>query len=171
MKNRKLLAIIVLSLSFCFVPRVGYGEEMTMEQLREAVVAQKASQLDLILLQSVVKYIRNNPNDFLDISCHYNPFDFTSIEGSSHKDWGLPEDFDTKDKLFITIRDSRGAFSGKADLDLLKLFIGPLHSFLNGSALLALFSYDSDIVAIFHSEEGNIPVGNFYQGVFHLWEE
>ena len=47
------------------------------------------------------------------------------------------------------------------------------------SILEALFSYleagvatdmDTDIVAKFHSK-GAIPLGYFYQGEYHLWEE
>ena len=91
MKHKRFLAAVLLGVVLCFVVSgAGLGEEMTTKQVREAAVAQKASQIDLILLGSEVKYIRNNPNDFLDISCSYNHFEITSIEGYSHKDWGLP---------------------------------------------------------------------------------
>lgn len=114
MKNKKFLAIILLSLSFCFVSGVGYGEEKTMEQRREFRV-QQASALDFYLLASRVNYIMKNPNDFLDITCSYTTFDITSVEGLGYNDLNLPEDFVTTDRLFIIIRDHRGVLSGETD--------------------------------------------------------
>ncbi len=168
MRRKKILAAILLVVSFCFVSGVGYGEEFTMEEGREIVYKQKATDLDLYLLTSRVNYIMKNPNDFLDITCSYTTLDITSID--YYKDLNLPEDFITKDKLFIEIRDHRGVSSGKTGLDLLEPFIIHLLRFFNGSILRAFFSYPSDIVAIFYSEEGNV-LGYFYQDVFHLREE
>lgn len=168
MKNKRFLAAILLVVIFCFVSGAGYGEEKIMEQRREVRV-QQASTLDLFLLASRVNYIMNYPNDFLDITCGYTTWDLTSVEGLIYNDLNLPEDFVTKDKLFITIRDHRGVLSGETDLDSMGLFAIHLLRFFNGSSLRAFFSYPSDIVAIFYSEEGDIPFGYFYQNGYHFY--
>ncbi len=168
MRKKQFLAAILLSLSFCFVSRVGYGEKMTNEQIRKAMVEQKTSYLKLLLLEARVSYIMNNPNDFLDISCSYEPFEITFVD--YFKEMNLPEDFVTKDKLFISIFDNRGIFSGKTGEDLLRLFMKTLRSFYYSSNVFGLFSYPSDIVAIFYAE-GKVPLGYFHESEYHLWDE
>jgi len=169
MRKKRFLAAILLGVVLCFVVSgVGYGEEMTTEQLRKTMAEQKASDLNLLLLKSEVKYIMKNPNDFLDISCSYYAFEITSVD--YYKDMNLPEDFITKDKLFISITDNRGVFSGKSDWDLLRLFRKSLLSFYYSSSVFGVFSYPSDIVAIFYAE-GKVPLGYFHQDEYHLWED
>lgn len=154
MRKKRFLAITLLSFSFCFVVSgVGYGEEKTVENRREVRV-QQASTLDLYLLDSKVRYIMKNPDDFLDITCSYTILDLTSVEGLIYNDLNLPEDFVTKDKLFIIIRDHRGVLSGKTDFDLMGLFAVHLLRFFHGSLLGAFFSY---------------PSGYFYQNVYHFY--
>ena len=166
MKKKRFLAAILLGVILCFVVSgVGFGEEFTVEEGRKIVYKQKATDLDLYLLASSVNYIMENPNDFLDITCSYTTLDITSVERVRYNDLNLPEDFVIKDKLFIEIRDHRGVSSGKTSFDLLEPFIIHLLRFFNGSILGAFFSYPSDIVAIFYSEEGNV-LGYFYQDVF-----
>ena len=68
MKNKKLLAIILLSLSFCFVSGVGYGEIKNKEFLLET----KAEKLEFELLVARVSYIMMWKDSFLRVSYYYD---------------------------------------------------------------------------------------------------
>jgi len=83
MKNKKLLAIILLSLSFCFVSGVGYGEvqNTNLEALKQEVSAIHAGinggivvGLCLIILYFYYKIIKIKPANLAGVT-----FDFCSL--------------------------------------------------------------------------------------------
>jgi len=158
MKNKKLLAIILLSLSFCLVSGVGYGEVM-----HQAAVV-KASLMDVMLLEARVSYMMRNPDVFLDVDFYY---DWTGAAV-----WKWPGNVDTKGKVCIWVQDNlRGGFSYKTGTALLDLFKGCLeivYAFIEIEGVVT--DLDTDIVAKFVSR-GGISLGYFYQGKYHLWEE
>ncbi len=161
MKNKKLLTVILLSLSFCFVfSGVGYGE--ISEWLNEHI---EVSVMDIWLAEAQVKYIMSNPRSFLKVSFFYDK------DGELGKAWGLPKTIDTSGKLAVTITNNRGEFYGKSGDLLLNLF----------KAHLLVISLDlgkiitdrnTDIVAMFY--DGGLipsPLGYFNQGEYYLWED
>ncbi len=157
MKNKKLLAIILLSLSFCFVSGVGYGE--INEELRDMEV----SRMEYLLLEAKVKYIMRNPASFLDITWFYDGGGWSALFGK----W--PTKIDTEKKIVIDISDNRNRFFDKSGVVLLESFkktLEAIYSFIDHIA--TYMSYD--VVARFYSE-GDIPLGYFSEGEYHLWEE
>ncbi len=156
MKNKKLLAIISLSLIFCFVSGVGYGE------IPEWVDEATASYIDLKLLDAKVSYMMTNKTSFLGVSFYYDPTGtvYNSV---------FPSFVDTKRKIVITVYDDRDRFSFKSGINLLDSFkktLKAIYSFVNVIAT----DMDTDIVAIFFSEE-EIRLGYFSEGEYHLWED
>jgi len=157
MKNKKLLAIVLLSLSFCFVSGAGYGE--VKKWLYESL---KTSRMESYLLEARIDYIMLNPTIFLKVD-----FDYDS-EGGLLKDM-LPKLITTKGKIIITVKDIRGLFSDKSGialLDTFKRYLEVLYSFVQHIAT----DMNDDIVALFYTRE-EIPLGYFYQGKYHLWED
>ncbi len=157
MEYKKLLAIILLSLSFCFVSGAGYGE------IPERMLEEKASILYVKLLEAQIKYIMTNPTGFLNVSFYYDP---TGFAGEATK---LPKSVNTRGKIFISIIDSRDQFSyksGTALLDTFKRHLKAACSFI----YIRTIDLDSDIVATVHSKE-EIPLSYFYQGEYYLWDE
>ena len=158
MEKKRLLAIILLSLSFCLVSGAGCGEVM-----HQASVV-KAPLMDVILLEARVDYMMRNPDVFLDVNFFY---DSTGSFGE-----GLPENVDTKGKVYIRVRDNlRGGFiykSGTALLELFKRTLELVYAFIEVKGLVT--DLNTDIVAKFLSR-GGISLGYFYQGEYHLWEE
>ncbi len=143
MKNKKLLAIILLS--FCFVPGVGYGK------IAEWLDERKASILDMELLDAKVEYIMTNPTTFLNIDLFYV------------KNTMIPS------TIGVSVRDNRGRFSyesGIALKDTFKRSLEVIYSFI------AHISTDinTDIIAFFSSREG-IQLGMFKDGEYLLQEE
>jgi len=171
MKNKKLLAIILLSLSFCFMSGVGYGEEFSskewaasMKLMRRRMYDElKASSMDIYLLEARVSYMMRNPTGFLLIGLAYDLF------GVGGKAWGFPEGVDTKDKIYIAITDNRGASANKSEAVLLEQFKKELNIIYVGLFIRAP-DMATDIVAKFSSME-NVPLAYFYQGEYHLWGE
>ncbi len=167
MRNKKLLAIILLSLSFCFVTRAGYGEQILskewMASMRKYMQDEKkASAMDIYLLEAKVSYMMRNPTGFLLIGLVYDS------SGAGAKSWGFPEGVDTKDKIYIAVTDNRGAFANKSETVLLEKFEKELNSIYVDLWFYADMA--ADVVAKFSSME-NVPLGYFYQGEYHLWEE
>ncbi len=181
MKNKKLLAIILLSLSFCFVFGVGYGEILQPEKpsvswyMEEyAEEPQKGldfwrydcdlalpSMLDLQLLWAMLAYVMRNPSTFEYVNIVY---DWT---GRSEKFY--PKGVNTKEKICIEIQDVRGYFSDRSGVALkeaFKLYLDTVYSFIKEWAT----NMNTDIVARFISK-GDIPLGYFSEGEYHLWEE
>ncbi len=159
MKNKKLLAIILLSLSFCFVSGVGYGE---IEQWMDKV---EVSLMDLRLLEASVKYIMTYPTNFINVAFYYD----RTGAFSDQLVYLFPKLIDTKGKIYVMISDNRGQFSYKSEIVLLDSFkkeLDILWSFVKGIAS----NMDADIVATLKSRQG-IPLAYFYQGEYHLWEE
>ena len=155
MRGKKLLVAFLLGVGLCFVPALGYGE---VEHWADEA---KASLMDFILLQARVDYMMRNPTNFLNVSFYYD-------SKGRYEDL-FPEGVHTKGKIYIDITDNRGLFSymsGTASLDQFKRELEVIYSFIDHLATSKYF----DIVAAFRSEE-EIPLGYFYQGEYHLWEE
>ena len=155
MKNKKLLAIVLLSLSFCFVCGVGYGE------IKEYLLGTKAEKLEFELLKAKVSYMMFYPDSFLRVSYYYDETGWIAEN--------FPAGVSTKDKIVVQIIDSRDVFSGKSGAMLLLEFRRQL---LDATYFLELLVSDleNDIVALF-TDEDSVPLGYFYQSGYHLWEE
>jgi len=157
-KNKKLLAIVLLGLSFCFVSGVGYGE--INDELSGMI---KVSRMEYLMLKAEVNYIMRNPTSFLQIDLVYDPYGYL---GNLRK-W--PVKIDTGKKIVVDIRDNRTVLFNKSGVVLLESFkkqLEVVYSFIEYIAT----SINTDIVARFYSK-GDIPLGYFYQGEYHLWEE
>ena len=90
MRYKKLLAIVLLSLSFCFVSGVGYGE------VQEWMDKEEVSLMDIRLLEARIDYIMQRPNDFMDVVFYY---DSTGIFGREL----FAGDIDTKGKIMVQV--------------------------------------------------------------------
>ncbi|HEC64598.1 MAG TPA: hypothetical protein ENI23_04840 [bacterium] len=157
MKKGLLLAAILLAVSFCFVSGVGYGE------IDETLIDRRVSRMEYLLLKAKVEYILRNPTNFLDIDWVYDGGGWNILFG----EW--PTEIDTEKKIVIKIGDSRNVLSNKSRVVLLELFkktLEAVYSFIDHIAT----SMNTDIVAKFYSK-GDIPLGYFYQGEYHLWED
>ncbi len=183
MKNKKLLAILLLSLSFCFVSGVGYGEinfppgavyegfdeYYTHPLLEEQPFLGLRKDIELLrlqycLLEGMVQYIMCNPTNFLYV-VEIN-YDDMGIWQPIYK---LPENVDTRGKVCLRICDNRNSFYDKSKVALLDNFkrsLEVIYSFIK----TWVTDKNSDVVAIWLSKEG-IPLAYFYQGEYHLWEE
>lgn len=145
MKKRLLLAIILLSLSFCLVSGVGYGE------IAEWLDERKASMLDMELLDAKVEYIMTNPTTFLNIDLFYV------------KNTIIPS------TIGVSVRDNRGRFSYKSGIALKDTFKRSLEVIYSFIAHIST-DINTDIIAFFSSEEG-IQLGMFKDGEYLLQEE
>jgi len=114
MKNKKSLAIILLGLSFCFVPALGHGE------VKEELLYIPTPLIHFFLSQARIDYIMQNPTIFLDIQFFYDP-------GGKFDEF-FPEGIDTKDKIFVSVEDNRDVFSRRSRKTLLKIFKKALES-------------------------------------------
>jgi len=121
----------------------------------------KTSLMDSFLLEARVNYVMRNPTDFLNVQMYYD------LDGEYSK--GLPDNVDSKGKIFVWVVDNRDMFSDQSGIALLNTFIISLEE-IYSSIVLAVMTIDMDteIVAVFVSEEF-IPLGYFYQGEYHLW--
>ncbi len=158
MKNKKLLAIISLSLSFCFVSGVGYGE--IDDELSHIFTV---SRMEYLLLKAEVDYMMRNPNSFSDINLRYDPVGYFGL----FEKW--PVEIDTTRRIVIDIRDNRNVVFNKSGVALLESFkkvLGTVYSYIEYIA--EYMSYD--VVARFYSI-GDIPLGYFSEGEYHLWDE
>ncbi len=157
MKNKRLLVIILLSLSFCFViGGVGYGE------VQEWMDKEEASAMDTSLLEARIDYIMQRPNDFMDVVLYY---DATGIFGREL----FSGNIDTKGKIVVRIEDTRDFFVGEPEF-LIIPFALELNAIYKLSVLQSVATdRDSDIVAVFYGEGKEL--GYFYQGEYYLWEE
>ncbi len=188
MKNKKLLAIILLSLSFCFVSGVGYGEiiippepSRTVGELLalksryedeplwpyiEKIRGEMLEEISFLRLNNMLLYARidiimANPNSFPYVDLVYDKYGVVRAS--------FPENVDTKGKIVMLIVDRREIFSDKpriALLDEFKRTSEAIYSFIKSYAT----DMNADIVAEFFSREW-IPLGCFYEGEYHLWEE
>ncbi len=157
MRKKRFLAAILLGVVLCFVSGAGYGE------IRAELMGHP-TRLDFLLLQSQFIYVMALPDHFLSILLSYDP------DGKLKKDKKLPEGVDTKDKIVASIVDSKYRFR-TTGVDLLRLFRRELEFIYKYGAMIAIApDMNTDIVAIFYSYK-SIPLGYFYQGEYHLWEE
>ena len=162
MKKKRSLAAILLGVVFCFVfSGVGYGTEVLVLEIN-------TPHIGFFLLEARVEYMMHNPTNFLDVSFHYD------LKGTYYRSYDMefPEHVDTEGKLYVEIRDRRGVFSGKSGVTLLEIFkkhLEVIYSFIP-SLPLYYWDIDEDVVAKFYSK-GGIPLGYFYQGEYHLWDE
>lgn len=162
MRARGLLAAFVLGVGLCLVSGVGYGE------INELAKRRPYSHINFCLLDARVNYMMNNEENFLSVMFSYDP------EGVLGKIIELPEGVDTRDKIFVNIRDQRGTlpyediFShdlGEAALfTVFKTVLENVYSYIS----LVATDMDNDVVAIFYDKE-SIRLGYFYQGEYHLW--
>ncbi len=159
MRKKRFLAAILLGVVLCFVSGAGYGE------IRAELMGHP-TRLDFLLLQSQFIYVMALPDHFLSILLSYDP------DGKLKKEKELPEGVDTKGKIVASIVDSRNRFLGRSGEDLLHhLFRWELEFMYVYGAMIAIApDMNTDIVAIFYSYK-SIPIGYFYQGEYHLWEE
>jgi len=179
MKYRKLLAIILLSLSFCFLSAAGYGK--IDERLLER---SEMSRISSLLQGASIRYIMQNPTTFLHVEFHYDEERIFTEES--------PEGVDTKGKIVIYIRDNRDLFSKVKSLqslserdktlmlDFFKAMLENVYSFIWYIAT----DTDTDIASKFFltrtdpsdtnrlfTEEETISLAYFYQGEYYLWDE
>ena len=144
---------------------VGYGleseEAITHEEIITILRELKANGLQLFFLKSKINYIMRNPTLFLDVNFHCSEDELWDRE--------FPDGVSTKNKVFIEIYDNRDVFSHKSRIVLLEQFkkeAEAAYSFIGE----LIRNMDVNVVAKFYSREG-IPLGYFYQGEYHLWEE
>ena len=123
----------------------------------------KTSLIDSFLLEARVNYVMRNPTNSLNVQMYYD------LDREYNK--GLPDSIDSKGRIFGWVIDNRDMFSGKSEIALLDIFKRSLE-IIYSSIVLAVITtdIDTDIVAEFLSEK-RIPLGYFYQGKYHLWEE
>jgi len=155
MKNKKILAVTLLSLAFCFVSGAGYGE--ILHQLDEV----KATKMDVFLLNAKVSYMMSNPATFLNVSFYYD---------ATGKAWKheFPE-LDTGAKIFILVTADTNRYGYETPTIRLRLFkedLEVIYSFVDQMAT----NMDTDIIAKLYSENG-IPLAYFYEGKYHSWAE
>jgi len=148
MRSKKLLATILLGIGFCLVSIPGYGE------------VKKYQNITTFFLRARINYIMTNPTSFLDVDFDYDP------DGRYKK--LFPEGINTKDKIYIEVRDNRGVFSYKSGAtkyfaNLLKKQLEAAYSFIS---ILAT-DMDNDIVARFYNVK-NVLIGSFYQGKYYF---
>ncbi len=155
MRNKKVLAVVLLSLSFCFVSGAGYGE------IKEHLLGTKAEKLEFELLKVKVSYMMFYPDSFLRVSYYYDETGWIAEN--------FPAGVSTKDKIVVQIIDSRDVFSDKSGAMLLIEFRRQL---LDATYFLELLVSDleNDIVALFTNKD-SLPLGYSYRGGYHLWKE
>jgi len=156
---KKLLIGLLLGVSLCLVPVLGYGEIMERGM---SGIDEHSTRLDFCFLRAEVWYMMRNPNTYEAIYLVYDKV------GKCKECFGLPEGVETKGKVFMTIDDIRGLFSYKKGTALKEAFKSHLETFYS---YISEFVTDmnSDVVVVFYSK-GGIPLGYFYQGEYHLWE-
>lgn len=156
MRNKKVLAVVLFAVIFCFVVSgVGHGE------IKEHLLGTKAEKLEFELLKVKVSYMMFYPDSFLRVSYYYDETGWIAEN--------FPAGVSTKDKVVVQIIDSRDVFSGKSGAMLLLEFRSQL---LNATYFLEILVSDleNDIVVLFTNGDG-VPLGYFYQSGYHLWEE
>ncbi|KKL66980.1 hypothetical protein LCGC14_2139540 [marine sediment metagenome] len=157
MKNKKLLVVILLSLSFCLVVSgVGYGE------IPEWMNIAEATYMRVSLLEARVGYMMRNPTSFLTVNFRYHPPGVLALN--------FPVSYaNAEGKIYVLIHDIRDRFSELSGIALLNMFkrtLETLYSFIRVEAT----DMDDDIIAALYTEE-EIPLAYFYQGKYHLWDE
>ena len=169
MKNKRFLAAILLGMVLCFVSGVGYGEipgELAVDKAI-AWTKQKVSLLDYFLLEARVNYMMRNFSGYDWVMMGYD------LDGSFRDFYKLPNNVRTAGKIVVEIQDHRGELPlliPVGEFSLLETFEMQLTTIYGYIEVQFPLDMDSDIVAILKSKE-DIPLGYFYQGEYHLWEE
>lgn len=181
MRKKQFLAAILLGVVFCFVSGVGYGEIIQSEKpsvswymeeyaeepqkgldlWREDCDLALPSMLDYQLLWATLMYVMSNPTDFAYVTIFY---DLTGWFEELY-----PPGVITKGKISVEVKDVRGYFgdrSGVALREAFKAYLEVIYTYIDQYTT----DGNTDIVARFLSI-GGIPLGYFYQGEYHLWEE
>jgi len=171
MGGKKLLAAFLLSVGLCFMPALGHGEVLLGPKITvgEGLIYEKnplwpevkVMYTNIILLHARVNYIMKNPTNFLQVDFYYDP--------DGRFEYDFPEGVNTKGKIYVTIYDNRNAFIGELTVALLEQFKVALEVLYTYISIVAT-DMNTDIVAKFYSK-GEIPLGYFYQGEYHLWGE
>lgn len=160
MKNKKLLAIILLSLSSCFVVSgVGYGEDEVF--LKERYI----SRMDFLLLEAKVAYIMSNPTSFLGVWFFEDRY---GVMGGF--DGEVLGSRDTKGKIYTRVYDTRGIFYNKSGAELLDEFKRQLEQIYRFTPFLETEDMGDWFMVEFRSKEG-LFLGYFWEGEYHLREE
>ena len=158
MRTKKLLAAFLFGVGLCFVPALGYGE------VKHEKYYLSTPYISFGLLRAEVHYIKANPESFLNVNFFYD------LDGSVGAGM-FPEGVDTVRKIIALVYDTRGVYNYKTGAALLGEFrkdLVVMFSFVEAAAVAS--DMDNDIVAKFYTRE-EIPLGYFYQGQYHLWEE
>jgi len=170
-KNKKLLAIILLSLSFCFVVSgMGHGEIIIPQQSRmvgelivdklqedeykneplwpyiERIRGEMLEEIGLLklynnLLTARIHYMMRNPNSFLYVTLLYDKYGV--FRSSFPKSVDMKSDMNSK--IIVTIVDNRDVFSDKSGIALLDEFKRHLE---------VVYSYVSDIATNLDNDIG-----------------
>ena len=157
MSGKRLIAAFLLGVGLCFIPISGYGE------VKHSWDEIKVSAMDYALLYRMVLIIMVNPTKFGDVRFYYDR------DESYGKKLKFPAGVDTKGKILVLVTDSRDRMFSKSGTALLGQFKQVLNNLYTYTEDIAT-DMDLDIVAKFYSK-GDIPLGYFYQGKYHLWEK
>ncbi len=159
MRKKRFLAAILLGAVLCFmVSGVGYGEilgSMTWER--------EVTFWEIQFLEARINYMMKNPTSYLNLDFGFD------MSSDFLRTLGLPIHVKTEDKISVIIGDTRDVFSHKSGKDLLDEFERILKT-LHLSSMIWVTDIENDIFAIFFNIDGN-PIGYFYQGEYHLWDE
>lgn len=161
MRSKKLLAGILLGVSLCFIPVLGYGE------ISQDIVEGKVSLIDFYLLQTKVSYIMWNPTNSLYIDFYYD------ADGRVGRNLKFPESVDTRGKICIDIIERADISSYEKSGDLLDIFplkLIIIYQFIKNTKYSLTTDMNTDIVAVYR-DRADIPLAYFYQGEYHLWEK
>ena len=156
MRSKVVLTVFLLGMQLSLVSSLGYGE-IDQELLFKADV----SRMEYLLLDARVDYIMRNPTNFFEVVFVYDPVGGEKL--------GLPKHANTQNKIRIDIGDKRDVWthkSGEALLDDFRKTLEIIYSYVEHIAT----DMNTDIVARFYSK-GDIVLGYFYQGKYHVWGE
>ena len=164
MRGKKLLATFLVGIVIvCFVPVPAGGRipELFLESTSPVPPWQ------LFVLHARISFIMKNPDTFWEFEIVYD------AKGVFTEFKEVPQRVDTEGKFVIKIYDSRDWFSKLESetpriklLEILKGMLEKVYSYIDYMAT----DMNTDIVAVFYSKQ-EIPLGYFYQGEYHLWEE
>lgn len=187
MKNKKLLAAILLSLSFCFVS-AGARATISKELIEGTMPAhhwwKEMPLIDSRLFGAMANYNLQNPvrEDYFSVRVAM----WYDKDGSLGKELqpplifgtsatprfcSFPENVQTTGKILIYIDDNIGYFSLEtlSPFLLLELFEKQLNIVYRYIDKIAT-DMDNDVVALLRSPE-YIPLAYFSEGEYYLWEE
>jgi len=179
MRIKTLSATLLLAASLCLIPTLGFGEiilgsRVNMEEMGYNSFPSgdeiKAMDLEISLLglnfkfqRARLDYMMLNPSTFLFLTMTYD------WDGALAKGFFPAGVTDTEGMVCLLILDNLDVFADKSGAALLEEFkkhLEVIYSFIDHIAT----DMDADIVAEFDSK-GGIPLGYFYRGEYHLWEE